>query len=171
MFSQTEERVAGLAYHMSRRVRAILTTIIETARYVSADETDAWAKLLAAKGSKSKSKRVRCYLSSILTDKSVLDRLVSGQWSRWRGTGAKLRRLTQFNCVICYGAVSVFDLKTATASLKRMTLEAGSDNAPIFSARSVSARWCTRVRFRARIAARGNVYQHRSNNYSNTVNG
>ena len=32
-----------------------------------------------------------------------------------------------------------------------------SDNAPIFSARSVSARWCTRVRFRARIAARGIV--------------
>jgi len=37
------------------------------------------------------------------------------------------------------------------------TIRLGSDNAPIFSAQSVSARWCTRVRFRARTAARGNV--------------
>jgi len=35
---------------------------------------------------------------------------------------------------------------------------AGSDNAQIFSARSVSARWCTRVRFRALQFARRNVY-------------
>ena len=33
----------------------------------------------------------------------------------------------------------------------------GSENAPIFSAWSVSARWCTRIRFRALGFARGNV--------------
>ena len=37
------------------------------------------------------------------------------------------------------------------------THRAGSDYAPIFSARSVSARWCTGVRFRALRFARGNV--------------
>jgi len=52
------------------------------------------------------------------------------------------------------------DKRSAVGVICRLTLCAQrltSDNAPIFSARSVSARWCTSIRFRARIAARGNV--------------
>ena len=60
----------------------------------------------------------------------------------------------------CISSVEPYELRWMI-SVILMTLRCcwrlGSDNAPIFSARSVSARWCTRVRFRARIAARGNV--------------